>query len=82
MNIAVKQTFLKGALSASIWMTDVLGTARWEIHSDNQLFSLENISYNKSRMLWLGISYRINGFKGGKTGKKEEFDRSRIKMGL
>lgn len=82
LNIAIKQSFFKGALSASIWMTDVLGTGCWKIHSDNRVFSLENISYNKSRMLWLGISYRLNGFKGGKTGKKEEFDRSRIKIGL
>lgn len=82
MNIGIKQSFLKGALSASVWMTDVLGTYSWEIHSDNLIFSLENISYNKSRMLWLGISYNFNGFKAGKTAKKEEFDRSRIRIGL
>ena len=81
MNIGIKQRLLKGAMTASVLLTDVFKTAKWEVSSFNNVFDLTNISRNKSRMLWLGISYNFNSFKQ-KSSKKADNDRSLIRLGL
>ena len=81
MNVGIRQRLLKGAMTASVLLTDVFKTAKWEVSSFNNVFDLTNISRNKSRMLWLGISYNFNSFKQ-KSAKKAENDRSLIKLGL
>ena len=81
MNLGLKQKFMKGKMTASLLLTDVFKTAKWEVSSHNNIFDLTNISTNKSRMLWLGISYNFNSFKQ-KGVKKAENDRSLIKLGL
>ena len=81
MNVGFKQRFLKGAMTASILLTDVFKTAKWEVSSHNNIFDLTNISRNKSRMLWLGFSYNFNSFKQ-KADQKTESDRSLIRLGL
>ena len=81
MNMGIKQRFMKGAMTASILVTDVLNTAKWDVWSNNSLFNLKNSSTNKSRMIWLGVSYNFNSFKQ-KSNQKEETDRSLIKLGL
>ena len=43
---------------------------------------MENHSTNKSRMLWLGVTYNFNSFKQAKTEKKTETDRGLIRLGL
>ncbi|MBE6250062.1 MAG: TonB-dependent receptor [Bacteroidales bacterium] len=80
MNIGLKQTFLKGTLTASALLTDVFNTAKWEVWSHNNIFDLTNISRNKSRMLWLGISYNFNSFKQ-RPNQKKETDRELIRFG-
>ena len=81
MNIGIRQKFLKGSLTVSLLLTDVFDTEKWEVTSRNNIFNLSNISNNKSRMLWLGISYNFNSFKQ-KSAQKKETDRSLIKLGL
>lgn len=81
MNVGIKQRLLKGAMTVSVLLTDVLNTARWEVWSHNNLFNLTNSSKNKSRMLWLGASYNFNSFKQ-KGEKKSEMDRSLIRLGM
>ena len=81
MNIGFKQRLLKGAMTTSVILTDVFKTAKWEVSSFNNVFDLTNISRNKSRMLWLGISYNFNSFKQ-KSVKKADNDRSLIRLGL
>ena len=81
MNMGIKQRFMKGAMTASILVTDVLNTAKWDVWSNNSLFILKNSSTNKSRMIWLGVSYNFNSFKQ-KSNQKAETDRSLIKLGL
>ena len=81
MNIGFKQKILKNAMTLSILLTDVFNTFKWEVSSQNNIFNLTNISRNKSRMLWLGVSYNINSFKQ-KNNQKNEIDRSLIKLGL
>ena len=81
MNIGIKQHFFKVPITVSLLVTDVFNTAKWEVSSFNSVFDLTNISRNKSRMLWLGISYNFNSFKQ-KSSKAADNDRSLIKLGL
>ena len=81
MNLGVKQKLMKGAMTVSVLLTDVFNTAKWEVSSHNNIFDLTNISRNKSRMLWLGVSYNFNSFKQ-KSSQKNEADRSLIRLGL
>lgn len=71
MNVGLKQHFYSIPITVSLHVTDVF----------NNVFDLTNISRNKSRMLWLGISYNFNSFKQ-KSGKKADNDRSLIRLGL
>ena len=79
MNLGFKQK--KGAFTFSALLTDVFKSAKWEVYSNNNIFDLTNTSTNKSRMLWLGVSYNFNSFKQ-KGGQKGESDRQLIKLGL
>lgn len=81
-NIGVKQYFLKNSLSVSALLTDVFNTRRWDVHSDNPVFTLVNNSKNRSRMFWLGITWNFHFFKPAKGGgKQQEEDRSVIRIG-
>ena len=81
-NIGVKQYFLKNSLSVSALLTDVFNTRRWDVHSDNPVFTLVNNSKNRSRMFWLGITWNFHSFKPAKGGgKQQEEDRSVIRIG-
>jgi outer membrane receptor protein involved in Fe transport len=81
MNVGLKQHFYSVPITVSLLVTDVFNTAKWEVSSFNNVFDLTNISRNKSRMLWLGISYNFNSFKQ-KSSKKVDNDRSLIRLGL
>ena len=81
-NIGIKQSFLKNSLTVSALLTDVFNTRRWDVHSDNPVFTLVNNSKNLSRMFWLGITWNFNSFKPAKGGQKQqEEDRSIIRLG-
>ena len=80
MTVGVKQRMLKGKMNLSVLLTDVFNTYKWDIYSYNRIFDLTNVSRNKSRMLWLGISYNLNSFKPVKKVQKQELDRSKIKL--
>ena len=82
MNVGVKQKLMKGALTLSLLVTDVFNTYEWEVHSYNRIYDLANISKQKSRMLWIGISYNFNSYKQNKVDKAGESDRNLIKFGL
>lgn len=68
-------------MTLSVLMTDIFNTAKWEVSSHNNIFDLTNVSRNKSRMLWLGVSYNFNSFKQ-KSAQNKDTDRSLIKLGL
>ena len=82
MNVGVKQKLLKGALTLSMLVTDVFDTYKWEVHSFNRIYDLTNTSKQKSRMLWLGISYNFNSYKQNKAEKSGDSERNLIKFGL
>ena len=78
----MKQYFLKNSLMISALLTDVFNTRRWDVYSDNPIFTLVNNSKNRSRMFWLGISWNFHSFKPAKGGQKQqEEDRSVIRIG-
>ena len=82
MNVGMKQKLMKGAMTLSLLVTDVFNTYKWEVHSYNRIYDLTNISKQKSRMLWVGISYNFNSYKQNKADKVGEADRNLIKFGL
>ena len=82
MNVGVKHKLMKGALTLSLLVTDVFNTYEWEVHSYNRIYDLTNISKQKSRMLWIGVSYNFNSYKQNKVDKAGELDRNLIKFGL
>ncbi len=82
MNVGVKQKLLKGTLTLSLLVTDVFNTYEWEVHSYNRIYDLTNISKQKSRMFWIGVTYNFNSYKQNKVDKAGESDRSLIKFGL
>lgn len=82
LNAGFKYSFCKGALTLSTQVTDILGTSKWEIHSDNRIFSLDNISRNKSRMVWVGIELNFNSYKARKGSGGSDDGRTRLNLGL
>lgn len=81
MDLGLKQRLMNKTMTLSLLITDVLNTSQWEVTSCNNLFELSNLSKDKSRMVWLGVSYNFNSFKQRK-GRKAESDRSLIRLGL
>lgn len=82
MNIGISQKFLKNSLTISVLLTDVFNTNQWNIHAENRVYRLSHLSTNKSRMLWLGISYNFNSFRPGKAGKPAAEEQGRLRLGL
>lgn len=80
-NVGVKQNLYKNKIQITALLTDVFNTNEWDIYSNNAIYNLKNYSKNKSRMLWVGVSYKINTFKSSSKKAKEEEDRSMIKLG-
>jgi outer membrane receptor protein involved in Fe transport len=83
VDIAVKRSFLKNKLSASITLTDVFNTSSWEIKSDNTVYKLYNYSKGLTRVLWFGLTYNFNSYKVTKSqnNKDTENDSGIIKLG-
>lgn len=93
-NLGIRQQLPKKGLTFSALLTDVFNTRRWDISSDNPVYTLVNNSKNRSRVFWLGISWNfhsykpVGGTKGGtqrpgesRGGHQQEEDRSVIKLG-
>ena len=80
-NIGIRQTLHNKSLTLSALMTDVFNTQKWNISADNPVYSLVNKSKNRSRILWLGISWNFHSHKPMGGQKKQEDDRSVIRLG-
>ena len=80
-NLGIRQQLPKTSLTLSALVTDVFNTRRWDISSDNPVYTLVNNSKNRSRVLWLGLTWNFHSYKplGGKKGQEE--DRSVIRLG-
>ena len=80
-NLGIRQQLPKKGLTFSALLTDVFSTRRWDISSDNPVYTLVNNSKNRSRIFWLGISWNFHSYKPVNGMKKQEEDRSVIKLG-
>ena len=80
-NIGVRQQLPKTSLTLSALVTDIFNTRKWNISADNSIYTLVNTSRNRSRMLWLGLSWNFRSYKPLGGQKKQEEDRSVIKLG-
>jgi hypothetical protein len=83
MDMAVKRTFLKNKLTASLTVTDILNTYKWNIQSDNAVFNLKNYSKPQTRIFWIGLAYNFNAYKPENKAQKSsnESDSGIIKLG-
>ncbi len=83
MDIGYKRGLIKEKLSATISLSDVFNTKRWDIESDNRIYSLKNNSKNQSRVVWIGLTFNLNKMQLSKPSKKdEETESALIKLGL
>lgn len=80
-NIGIRQQLLNKSLTLSALLTDVFNTQKWNITADNPVYSLVNINKNRSRILWVGISWNFHSHKPVGGQKKQEEDRSIIRLG-
>ena len=80
-NLGIRQQLRKAGLTFSVLLTDVFNTRRWDISSDNPIYTLVNKSKNRSRVLWLGVTWNFHSYKSVGGQKKQEEDRSVIRLG-
>ena len=80
-NLGIRQQLMKKGLTLSALVTDVFNTRRWDISSDNPVYSLVNNSKNRSSIFWLGVSWNFHSYKPVSGAKKQEEDRSVIRLG-
>ena len=83
MDVSVKRTFLKNKLTASLTVTDIFNTNKWNIISDNNIYYLRNNSKSETRILWLGLAYNFNAYKPNSKMQRSsgENDNNIIKLG-
>ena len=80
-NLGIRQQLPKTSLTLSALLTDVFNTRRWDISSNNPVYTLTNTSRNRSRVLWLGLTWNFHSYKPLGGTKKQEEDRSVIRLG-
>jgi len=71
-DIGYKKGLAKEKMVLTITLSDLFNTRRWDIKSNNTIYSLKNNSKSQSRVLWLGLSFNLNKIQGQKPSKKEE----------
>jgi hypothetical protein len=81
LDLGVRQNFAKNRLTASLMLSDVFNTREWDIQSHNPVYTLRNSSKDQTRILWIGLTYRINSYKPTPRRQSEETDRSVIRLG-
>ena len=83
LDLSVKRTFLQNKLTASLTVTDVFNTSKWNIKSDNNIYRLRNNSKSETRILWIGLAYNFNAYKPNSRMQRSsgENDGNIIKLG-
>jgi len=72
MDVAYKRSLINNRIIASISISDIFNTRKWNINSDNTIYSLRNNSKNQSRVLWLGLSFNLNNMQISRQPKRED----------
>ena len=83
MDVSVKRTFLQNKLTASLTLIDIFNTSKWNIKSDNSIYTLRNNSKSETRIFWLGLAYNFNAYKPNSKLQRSggESDSNIIKLG-
>ena len=83
LDVSVKRSFFKNKFTASLTVTDVFNTYKWNIKSNNSIFNLKNHSKPQTRIFWIGLAYNFNAYKAdGKSQRSNnEPDSGIIKLG-
>ena len=83
MDLSVKRAFLQNKLTASLTVTDIFNTSKWNIKSDNNIYRLRNNSKSETRILWIGLAYNFNAYKPNSKMQRSggENDGNIIKLG-
>ena len=68
-NLSYSHKLWKNKLLIQLSIVDLFNTQKWVIHSDNQVYKLENISKGETRKFWVGITYKFNSYKPTKPNK-------------
>ncbi len=81
-DLGYKKGLAKEKISLTITLSDLFNSKKWDIESNNHLYSLKNFSKGQSRVLWIGFSFNFNKMQISKPGKKEEeTDTGLIRLG-
>ncbi len=71
-DLGYKKGLAKEKISMTITLSDIFNTRRWDIESNNRVYSLKNYSKSQSRVLWVGLSFNLNKMQVSKPAKKDE----------
>lgn len=74
MDIGLKKDLLKDKLSASCRLSDVFKTSKYEMITYGTNFTSTMLRKRDSRVLYFGLTYKINGGLKQKNKKKGDFD--------
>ncbi len=75
-NAAVRQELIKGALTATLQVRDILGTAKFESTSEGPGFYSHSEGFRKSPVVMLALNYNFNNYKPKREGEEgiDEFE--------
>lgn len=81
-DISARRSFMKNKLLLTLSFNDVFNTRKWSVLTENDVYSLQNLSKSPTRMFWIGLSYNFNSFKARQgRNTEQEKDAGLIKLG-
>jgi len=75
VDIAMKKDFYKGNLSLSLRASDIFNTQQFNMHRSGDGFIIDMKHKRESRIVYLGLTYKINGGIKQKENKRPEAEK-------
>ncbi|MCX6258684.1 MAG: TonB-dependent receptor [Bacteroidia bacterium] len=72
VDVAMKKDFLKGMLTVNLRASDIFNTQQFNMHRYGDGFIIDMKRKRESRLLYFGVTYKINGGLKQKEKKKQE----------
>ncbi|NTW31860.1 MAG: TonB-dependent receptor [Bacteroidetes bacterium] len=69
-DIAIKKDLFKNKLNVTLRLSDIFKTMKFEMESSGSNFIIQNMRKRQSRVLYFGLTYKINGEAKTKEKKK------------
>jgi outer membrane receptor protein involved in Fe transport len=70
-NIAARQDFLKGKMTATLQIQDIFGASGWKFTEQTEFYRAEMNFTREPRVVTFSITYRLNNFKQKRNGNGE-----------